>query len=429
LTHTQPYQRDLGDGLVLKSVSDERDAHRVAEFDGVIHDPGVRDMARELILNHPDTKPEHWLYVEDTATSQIVSSICLIPWKLRYEDVELNAGEVGIVGTLESYRRRGLVRELFCRHAELLRQDSYDLSHIQGIPYFYRQFGYEYALPLEGGWRVDLHTVLNLDEGTCETLTFRQAETTGAAGEQDLQTLVRLYDAAAQDLSISVQRDESAWRYLLGPSRKTEMTAETWLIQRPDRTVAGYIRVAEYGFGEALILSEVSRLDADAARAVLRKLRSLAQQRNKPSIRLNVPANSSLVQTARHLGAHDLGTYAWQIHLPNVGQLLRKLGPIFERRIAASPYAGLTHNLRFGMYREAYELSFQEGKLAEVKSLGFYDGGDIRVPPFLAAPLLLGHRTWNELSHIHPDVSVNGRWRHLAEILLPRVDSFLYTIY
>ena len=430
LTQTQPYQRDLGNGLVLKSVAGERDALRVAEFDGVIHDPGVRDMARELLLNHPHTRPEHWLFVEDTATSQVVSSICLIPWKLRYEDVDLNAGEVGIVGTLENYRRRGLVRALFARHAELLQAGQYDLSHIQGIPYFYRQFEYEYALPLEGGWRVDLHSVPKMDEGRQETLTFRQAEITGPAGEQDLRTLVELYDAAAQDLSISVQRDTATWRYLLGPSRKTEMTAETWLIERPDRTTAGYVRVAEHGFGEGLILSEVSKLDAEAARAVLRKLKALALQRDKPNIRINVPANSSLVQVARHLGAHDLGTYAWQIHLPNIGQLLRTLGPILERRIAASPYAGLTRNLCMGMYRRAYELRFQAGRLTEVQDLGFHDGGDIQVPPFLAAPLLLGHRTLEELRHIHPDASAaNGEGQHLAEILFPRVDSFLYTIY
>jgi len=429
LTHTEPLERDLGDGLVLKSVADKRDALRVAEFDGVIHDPGVCDMARELILNHPDTLPEHWLYVEDTATSQVVSSICLIPWNLRYEDVTLRAGEVGLVGTLEPYRRRGLVRALFARHAELLRDGGYDLSHIQGIPYFYRQFGYEYALPLEGGWRVDLPLVPNLDEGAHETLTFRQAETIGPAGKRDLETLARLYDAAAQDLGISVQRSEAVWRYLLGPSRKTEMTAETWLIERQDQTTAGYLRIAQYGFGEALILSEVSRLDAETARAALRKLKALALERGKPSIRLNVPATSTLVQTARHMGAHDTGTYAWQIRLPNLGQLLHKLGPIFERRIAGSPYAGLTHDLRFGTYREAFELCFREGKLLEVKALGFHDGGDIRVPPFLVAPLLLGHRTLEELHHIHADVGVSHKWEYLAEILLPRIDSFLYTTY
>jgi hypothetical protein len=207
------------------------------------------------------------------------------------------------------------------------------------------------------------------------------------------------------------------------------MTAETWLIERADQTTAGYVRISEHGFGDALIVSEVSRLDADVAHAVLRKLKALAVQRAKPFIRLNLPVKSTLVQIAKQLGAHDLGTYSWQIHLPDVGQLLHKVGPIFERRLASSPYAGLTQTLRFGMYREAFELCFRDGRLTEVRPLGFHDGGDIRVPPFLAAPLLLGHRTLDELHHIHPDVSVNGKWQHLFETLLPRVDSFLYTIY
>ena len=112
LTKTQPYQRDLGNGMVLKSVADERAALRVAEFDGVIHDPGVRDMAHELILNHPNTRPEHWLFIEDEPAGQVVSALCLIPWRWRYEGVELTSGEMGIVGTAEAYRSRGLIRAL-----------------------------------------------------------------------------------------------------------------------------------------------------------------------------------------------------------------------------------------------------------------------------------------------------------------------------
>jgi hypothetical protein len=410
--------------LVLKSVVDERDALRVAELNGVIHDSGVADMTRELILNHPDTRPEHWLYVEDESTGQVVSSLCLIPWNWRYEDVELKAGEVGIVGTLEAYRRRGLIRSLFARHAELLREGSYDLSHIQGIPYFYRQFGYQYALPLEGGWRIEPHLVPQAKETPPEKrFVFRQATV------DDLPSLMRLYDEAAEDLSISTVRDEGTWRYLLGPSLRTEMIAETWLVLDPSGQSSGYLRIPKHGFGEGLIVGEVSRLSADAALAMLQQLKVWAVEREKPYIRLNIPAKSTLVQTAHHLGAHDTGTYAWQIHLPDVGRLLLKLTPILERRIAASPYAGLTESLCFNLYREAFELRFQAGKLDAVEPLGFCDRGGISVPPLLAAPLLLGWRSREELRYVRPDLSIHREWQHLVDILFPKVDSFIYTVY
>ena len=421
---TTRYERTLRDGLVLKSVVDERDALRVAEFDGVIHGSGVTDMARELILNHPHTRPEHWLYVEDESTSQVVSSICLIPWTWRYEDVELQAGEMGIVGTLEAYRHRGLIRELAARHAELLREGGYDLGHIQGITYFYHQFGYQYALPLEGGWRVELHLVPQPSEKDQPArYTFRQATV------DDLPTLLRLYDEAARDLSISTVRDEGVWRYLLGPSTRTDMVAETWLVLDASGEPAGYLRLPEHGFGEGLDVGEVSRLSGDAALAVLRQLKAWAIEREKPYIRLNVPVNSTLVQTARHLGAHNLGTYAWQIHLPDVGRFLFKLAPILERRIAASPFAGLSDTLCFNLYREALDMRFQDGKLEAVEPLGFCDRGGIRVPPMLAAPLLLGWRSSEELRHIRPDLSIGREWQHLVDILFPKVNSFIYTVY
>jgi GNAT superfamily N-acetyltransferase len=420
---TQPYRKELSDGSILKSVADERDVERLAAFNGAIHGEGVTAMTRALILDHPHTRPEHWLFVEDGDTGQVISSLCLIPWTWRYEDVVLKTGEMGIVGTLETYRRRGLIRALIGRFDELLREGDYDLSHVQGIPYFYRQFGYEYAIPLEGGWRVEPHLIPAASPDEPPRHTFRQATL------DDLPALVRLYDEAAKALSISAVRDEASWRYLVDSSRRTEMSAETWLMLDEAGRPAGYFRVPERGFGEGLIVNEVSRLSSDAALAVLRQLEVLAAGRGKPYIRLNVSASSTLVQTARHWGAHDLGTYAWQIRLMGVGRLLGKLAPLLERRLAASPFAGLTQRVCFNLYREAFELCFEGGKLTAVASLDFTDRPGIRIPPPLVAPLLLGYRSREELIHAHHDVSVWSEWQHLLDVLFPKVASFIYPIY
>jgi predicted acetyltransferase len=422
-TPTKPYRQELGNELVLKSVAHMEDVERLAAFNGALHDDRVAAMTRALILHHPNTRPNHWLFVEDESTGQVVSSLCLIPWTWRYEDVELKAGEMGAVGTLESYRHRGLIRAQVARHSELLRQGHYDLSHIQGIPYFYRQFGYEYAIPLEGGWRVEPHLIADAPPHERPRYDFRQATL------DDLPVLMRLYDEAASLLSISTVRDEASWRYLFGPSLQTETAAETWLVLDQAELPIGYFRISQHGFGEGLIVSEVSRLSSEAAMAVLRQLKAFTTARGKPYLRLNLPVGSALVQTARHRGAHDLSTYAWQIRLLDVGHLLRKLAPLLERRIAASPFAGLTQNVCLNLYREAFELRFEEGKLIEVEPLGFSNRGDVRIPPLLAAPLLLGYRSREELAQAHHDVSVRGEWQYLVDVLFPKVASFIYTIY
>jgi hypothetical protein len=71
---------------------------------------------------------------------------------------------------------------------------------MQGIPYFYHQFGYEYGLPLEGGLKLELGQA---PEPFGETPTFRLAD------PEDLAALQKLYDAAAHDLAIHAARSQS----------------------------------------------------------------------------------------------------------------------------------------------------------------------------------------------------------------------------
>lgn len=421
LTSCTPYREELPGGLALRSVRDMQDVERLAAFNGVVHDQGVADMTRELILNHPGTRPEHWLYVEDPRTREVVSSLCLIPWTLTYEGVSLQAGEMGIVGTREDHRHQGLIRAQAVRHAELLREGGYHLSHIQGIPYFYRQFGYEYALPLEGGWRLELDMVQ--DAPASPNYAYRLAT------PEDVGILGKLYRQAASNLAIHAERDEGIWHYLLGPSMRTEMATETWLISGPDSKPVAYVRIPNGGFGEGLIVNEASPLDVRLSTDVLRQVKAWCVERGKPYIRLCLPETHTLVQAARYLGAHSLGYYAWQIRLVDIQRLLTRIGPVLERRIAESPIAGLSEDVCLNLYREAYTLAFREGRLTGVASIGFTGHGGIRIPPHLLAPLLLGYRSREELAQTYHDVGVSPRWQPVVDVLFPKQPSFLYTAY
>ena len=415
-----PRRQPLGDGLALRTAADERDVERVAALNSAIHGPEVGPMIRNLFIHHPHTRGQDMVFVEDEQSNQIVSSLCLIPWTWRYEDVEIPAGEMGAVGTLEAYRHRGLVRAQVEYFKRRLRERGCLLSHIQGIPYYYRQFGYEYALPLEGGLRLETRHVPTPPDAP---FTFRLAT------QDDIPTLIHLYDEAAQHLVIHTVRDETVWRYLLTHTDGTDTGCDNWLIQDADGQIVGYVRLPEHHFGQELVVSEVSRLGFDAALATLQHLKTLVVERDKPGIRLNLPADCTLMRLARSLGAHDLGTYAWQIHVPDLNALLRALAPVLERRIAGSPFAGLTRDVRLNLYRETVVLRFVAGRLTEIANLGFTGDEPIRFPPLQFIPLLLGYRTVEELRAAHPDVSVAPAWRLLVDTLFPKVASFIYTIY
>lgn len=417
---TTPAAQLLGDQLFLTSVASHKDIERLAEFNAQIHGPGIAPLTRSLILHHPDTRPEYWLFVEDRAAGRIVCSLALIPWTWRYDDVMLKAGEMAIVGTAEDYRRRGLVRALDRQFKTLLHEGEFDLSHIQGIPYFYRQFGYDYAIPLEGGWRLALDQIPGaLGSG----FQFRRA----TAG--DLPHLMRLFDEAAAALDISATRSEAVWRYLLEHNPQTETAREYWIVEDADATLIGYWCIELRGFGEGLNVCETSTLSQAAGVALFPFLKQLAAERNKRYIRLNLPANTTLIDIARAWGGQDVGTYAWQIHIPDIPRLLRRLAPVFERRLAASPFAGLTQDVVLNLYRKAITLKFSEGKLIAVENSAPHQGSEIQIPPELIAPLALGYRSREELAQAHHDLSIWSQSRYLVDVLFPKARSFIYTIY
>jgi hypothetical protein len=412
--------RPLSGRLTLRSVSGPEDIARVAAFDALIHGPGNEGTWRAWMTDHPHAAPNGWLLVEEDTSRRVVASLCLLPWRLRYEGLEIVSGEMGVVGTLEEYRGRGVQRALNQRFDELLRAGGFHLSHIQGIPYFYRQFGYEYAAPLEAWWRLELHMVPAERAGgyACRPVT-----------DADIPALTRLYDEAGAALGLSAPRDEAIWRYALGPQLHTETAAETWVVTDAAGEVRGSFRVARLGFGEGLIVAEASQLSAESALAALVTIRKLALERGKPFIRLNLPAVSPLVTAARSLGAHGGSAYGWQVRVPDPAHLLRAIAPALERRVGAGMFAGLTRTLTINLYRTVVELRFVEGRLVSVETLPGGAWGDLRLPPQLLAPLVLGHRSLDEMAVMYPDASADGQARALVDVLFPKMNSWLYQQY
>jgi predicted N-acetyltransferase YhbS len=413
----------LENGLILRTAKDEQDVERVAALTkAVFEDEEVDTLTRGLFLHHPDTSLNDLIFVQDEKSGKAVSTLCLIPWTWRCEDVEIPVGEMGIVGTLEEYRGRGLIRKQVEVFKQRLRERGCLLSQIQGIPYFYRQFGYEYALPLEPRLTLQARQIPDPPE---PAFTFRQATV------EDIPTLMRLYDEAAQDLAIHAARDEAIWRYLLTDAKETETKRETLVIQDAGGEIAGYTCIPHHHFGEELNVNEVSHLSYDAALATLQHAKRLSVERKKPGIRLNLALGCTLARVARALGGRDEGAYAWQIHVPDAAALLRALAPVLERRVAASPLAGLTQDVRISLYRETVRLRFEAGKVIEVANVGFttWHEEPIRLPPLQFVPLVLGYRTWQELKATLPDVDVAPKARLLADTLFPKTASFIYTIY
>ena len=94
---------------------------------------------------HPGVAASDFTLVEDTGTGAVVSCLCLMSRRWRYGDTPIAVDEVATVGTHPRYRGHGLVRaQMEVVHRWSSERGSL-VQGLLGIPWFYRQFGYEPA--------------------------------------------------------------------------------------------------------------------------------------------------------------------------------------------------------------------------------------------------------------------------------------------
>ncbi|MHA1576969.1 MAG: GNAT family N-acetyltransferase, partial [Candidatus Thorarchaeota archaeon] len=137
---------DLPDGFEFGIVETDEELEELIEFNSTVHEPTDGEYLKRLIEYLPRFGREMNFYIRDSENGHIVSSINAIPSVWEYDGIALNNLELGFVGTLKEYREKGLLRILYSYFDRLLK--NYDISTIQGIPYLYRTFGYDFIIPL-----------------------------------------------------------------------------------------------------------------------------------------------------------------------------------------------------------------------------------------------------------------------------------------
>lgn len=413
-----------GDVYRLRRAESPEDAQRLHRLYSEVFHPDEVGVFAETVFHHlPRLEYRHWFIAEQVETGAIVSAFVLIPWIWQMDSVRLKVAEMGIVGTLSTHRGQGLMKALNAEFDTTLKEDSYDLAVIQGIPGFYQQFGYHYAVPLENHINLPLHAVPRTrDEGP---FTFRLAD------QKDIPFLVKDDQVYREEVSLSAVRDEANWRYLLTHSRATEYGSDFWIMEQGDGGQSFYCRIPGKGFGTGLIVSEISQgISSEGLEHLLAFCGQKAVERGKPYIRLNVHEDSRAAQMALALGAKRRGGYAWQIKVPDKLGIVTKLAPVLEARIANSAFRRFSGTLRLDSFKSAIDLFWNEGNLEAVQPAGGDVDDSFAIPTDLFPALCLGHRTWQELRHIRPDVRPSSpRAALLVDVLFPAIRAWIHEQY
>ena len=443
LAQTQKIIRDLGDGLILRHGLPE-DGEALALFNGEQHGEGglaswdgqgLAAMTRDLFTRpHVSLTPDDFTIVEETASGRIVSSMCLIQQTWTYEGIEFGMGRPEYVASHPDFRKRGLIRAQF----EVVHQWSAErglmVQGITGIPYFYRQFGYEFALNLDG--RRFGSQVPNLKDGETEKFCMRPAE------KKDIVFMMSVYDYGRKRSMVSANWPQVHWHNNLYEMSDHNIQRLVFcLIERVDsHEPIGYLALAPQLRRTGVNMFHYELMPGNSwlevTPGVVRYLWNVGQEyaraENRPC------ATFGFILGAQHPAYIVLGDglpqvrepYAWYLRVPDVIGFLHHIKPVLEKRLAESIACGHSGEFLVGMYPEGAKLILEHGRIAiEPWKPAHADHGNAGFPALTFLQILFGYRSFEELKHAFPDCWWDGdQTRVLINVLFPKKNSNVYGI-
>ncbi|KAG0349414.1 hypothetical protein BG004_006443 [Podila humilis] len=432
---TRPERIDIGDGLIMRW-STKDDVKNIAETMaecfrwipigctvGEGEEPAPNEWVRTGTLrllrgDHTVMGVNDVAIVENTLAKEgenpIVACTSLMHGPGYYGKVKLQLGKPEAVGCLPEYRNKGLIRHLFIGMIHPASEARGDiLQCLPGIPHFYLQFGYEYAL------RTRNHRILRdvdskipkLADNVKEPFTLREPSLA------DIPYLIRLSTPAAMfnQAQVGTIYDEAYWRYTIHNVLESADTA--FDITRLTRIIvdaatgkdAGVVMVfghfmktvgiltldEGYSYREAmypvlrLVIAansepnaferrEASKHTAAAAAGAAASANNDDEGRKHDTMGKPQVSNLGFALDSTHPVSKLLASDTEPIvdrerlytRIRSYADFIRHVAPELEDRIAASPLKGITVTYHFDFFRKvegaaskALEIVIENGKI------------------------------------------------------------------
>ncbi len=268
---------------------------------------GVDVLGKRLYDTHPELSSRNFFSLWDG--DQMVATLNLIPMEWSLEGVPLKVAEMGLVATHPEYRHRGLQRLLNMEFDKRLVEDEYDLAAIEGIPYFYRQFGYEYSITL------DEWASISLDK-----LSTQVTPGVSPLQPEEIPIAMSLLEASQRKYLVHSIRNSQEWAIqkagILGEHKSTTYAVKV------GGHISAYFRAGIEG--KTLLLHEIAETSASTSMMIAAFLRRLGEENGATEL---VSRESYIEHFSKYLielGATKSRPYAWQTKVLDYAQILEK---------------------------------------------------------------------------------------------------------
>jgi predicted N-acetyltransferase YhbS len=370
-------------------------------------------LAKRLSTNHPVMTSKNFFSLWDG--DKMVATLNLIPQTWNLGGVNLAVAEMGLVASDPEYRKRGLQRTLNIEFDRRIRDDGYHLAAIEGIPYFYRQFGYEYALPLDHWASIPL-----------TRLPQNQSSDIYPLIADEIPRAMELLEFSQRKYIMHSVRSRKEWEAQERIGYVGEKASKTYAVRRCGLPIA-YFRATIKD--AAILLHEITDTDDETSVQIASFLRNLGDNNGATELVSRESYDAPFNKYLQSLGAKEKPLYGWQVKIIDPFRVIKVISPVLEGRIACSPLRDYTGQVPLNLYGVTVTLTFVSGDITCVKQSSSAQRDNVMINPRVFPKLLLGYRSIDELELEYLDVRLKPEYRELVGVLFPKTTAYIHTCY
>lgn len=412
------------------------------QADGPVNTFAINYAHGFLTRNHPAAGVADCAIICDTDNRTVLAATILMHTRINYAGVTIPVGRPEIVASHHSVRGRGLVRHIFAMLHARSDQSGDCLQLIAGIPYFYRQFGYEYAIAYAGSRKIPFSAIPPLPANTSEAYTLRRAT------PQDSATILQYYarDCArhhdGQRLAITAPIDATYLEWTMNTHADAIDPWVPYVITRSDGSSVGYLFTSRMRWLNhigvwGIFIEGLPLLDSQFA-SIARGLIALSTV---------IPAHESAPPQADTLffclgDTHPIYPHcetfphthkaadAWYVRIADISRFINLIAPVLLQRMADSAYAEFVGTIAVSCYRDGFDIHISPEQITAHAwpSAQAHPNAQAHYPPLVILQQLLGYRSRQQLQAHYPDVRIAQTIAPLIDILFPTLPTWVVAL-
>lgn len=403
--------------------------HHLESLIGKVFDSEAEPLLTRDMFIHSPHKQMNRSYVafEDDGGINPISALFYLHTPMRYGSVSIPTGELGIVATHPDFRNQGHSRTLTDLFLDDCRKRGIVLVIIEGIPWFYRQFGFTYAIPMiHQRWNVTQIPPMESERGSWSVRP---------ATHSDCEQMVAWFQKGNQHLALCTEKSLTLFRTQM-EGYESEVVKKNFFILEKDAVAEGYFCLN--AGKESLEMVELSNaLPFEAYKTTLMYLKSIIEDyQDTEGISIQLPRSHTLYLYLRTIGNsetvssvnHPPIPYRWQVQILDMTAFLRAIHPVLERRVSESELCEESVSFELNTFKHLYDVQIAKGRIS-IEEKTWKPTWDLNLPPDIAPKVLLGDCSFEELQRFSPDVHATNRLRPWIQVLFPKVESHFFQNY